>query len=791
MTMEFIQGGKGYCLNGLKTSPMKEVTLCFLERSWDQEVPMAVIMELAPLPTSPQDVPEQMPSLLVQYFDIFQEPHSLPSQRFRDHQIILKEEAEPTNIWPYHYPHIQKAEIEQSVKDKFPIPMIEELLEELHGARLFMKLDLCSGYHQIRMKKEDIYKTAFRTHDDHYEFLVMPFGLSNASYTFQEVMNEIFRPHLRRSVSIFFEDILIYNASWQEHLQDVEQLLAILRQHQLYAKLSKCSFGQAMVEYLGHIVSEQGVHADSKKIESMQTRSEWRGCWANDYEIVYKQGKKNVVVDALSCIPEGTLHHFSGPLIGALDDIQAEILQDPDLCSIVESLQQELAITPGFHLQNGHLYYHDKVVIPTSSPWRITMLLEFHSSLIGGHAGVLHTLQRIRANVFWKGQQKDVQQFVRQCEICQRQKYKTTSPACLLTPLEILQQIWDTVFMDFIDDLPRSQGQTVILVLVDKMSKYDHSLALHHPYMGESVADLFVREIIQLHCISRTIISDRDSVFVGNFWRELFRLQGTRLCMSTAHHPQKDGQTKVCPTLPEATHSGELRTLPEEVLLTKWKKRGTEYHQEILVKWMNLSAAHNTQVDLLEFRELYPDFHLEDKLVADAGGNVMTPHNDRFTEELWAMRLGLRLLQERAASGSFWWPYISNLPETFSAPIFFSGADIKNIQYIPLVHQVNKRCSFLLEFEKEAKTLLETLNPKNHPFGGQDVNASSLGWAMTAVSSRAFCLHGEVLTDGKKTDIHMLLPLIDMCNHSFYPNAKIVQEQEKGCSKMLIKVSLF
>ncbi|KAK8923420.1 hypothetical protein KSP39_PZI019559 [Platanthera zijinensis] len=160
----------------------------------------------------------------------------------------------------------------------------------------------------------------------------------------------------------------------------------------------------------------------------------------------------------------------------------------------------------------------------------------------------------------------------------------------------------------------------------------------------------------------------------------------------------------------------------------------------------------------------------------------------RIPEELWAMRLGLRLLQERAASGSFWWPYISNLPETFSAPIFFSGADIKNIQYIPLVHQVNKRCSFLLEFEKEAKTFLETLNPKNHPFGGQDLNASSLGWAMTAVSSRAFCLHGEVLTDGKKTDIHMLLPLIDMCNHSFYPNAKIVQEQEKGCSKMLIKV---
>ncbi|XP_020584435.1 histone-lysine N-methyltransferase setd3 isoform X2 [Phalaenopsis equestris] len=157
-------------------------------------------------------------------------------------------------------------------------------------------------------------------------------------------------------------------------------------------------------------------------------------------------------------------------------------------------------------------------------------------------------------------------------------------------------------------------------------------------------------------------------------------------------------------------------------------------------------------------------------------------------EELWIMRLGLRLLQERAKIGSFWWPYISNLPETFSVPIFFSREDIKNLQYAPLVYQVNKRCSFLLDFEKEIKTLLETLEPKHHPFGGQDPNASSLGWAMSAVSSRAFRLHGEVLSGGQKTDIHMLLPLIDMCNHSFQPNAKIVQEQEKGSSKMFVKV---
>lgn len=152
------------------------------------------------------------------------------------------------------------------------------------------------------------------------------------------------------------------------------------------------------------------------------------------------------------------------------------------------------------------------------------------------------------------------------------------------------------------------------------------------------------------------------------------------------------------------------------------------------------------------------------------------------------MKLGLRLLQERAKGGSFWWPYISNLPEEFNIPIFFSGDDIKNLQYAPLLHQVNKRCRFLLEFGKEVKFLLEGVAPKDHPFEGKDVDASSLGWAMSAVSSRAFRLHGEILSDGKQKDIPMMLPLIDMCNHSFHPNACIIQEQDAGDSKMLVKV---
>lgn len=157
-------------------------------------------------------------------------------------------------------------------------------------------------------------------------------------------------------------------------------------------------------------------------------------------------------------------------------------------------------------------------------------------------------------------------------------------------------------------------------------------------------------------------------------------------------------------------------------------------------------------------------------------------------EELWAMKLGLKLLQERAKTGSFWWPYISSLPETFNIPIFFPGEDIKNLQYSPLLYQVNKRCRFLLDFEQEVKRALENLKPNDHPFGGQAVDASSLGWAMSAVSSRAFRLYGKKLSGEINNDVPMMLPLIDMCNHSFKPNAIILQDQDDRDVKMLVKV---
>ena len=131
-----------------------------------------------------------------------------------------------------------------TIKDKFSIPMVEDLLDELNHAKFFSKLDLRAGYHQIRMKTEDIPKTAFKTHHGHFEFLVMPFGLTNVPTTFQSLMNRIFEPYLCKFILVFFDDILVYNPTFNQHLAHLKLTLEILRNHQLFIKESKCAFAQ-------------------------------------------------------------------------------------------------------------------------------------------------------------------------------------------------------------------------------------------------------------------------------------------------------------------------------------------------------------------------------------------------------------------------------------------------------------------------------------------------------------------------------------------------------------------
>ncbi|GJU17250.1 putative reverse transcriptase domain-containing protein [Tanacetum coccineum] len=201
-----------------------------------------------------------------------------------------------------------------TVKNRYPLPRIDDLYDQLQGARYFSKIDLRSGYHQLRVHEDDIPKTAFRTRYGHFEFRVMPFGLTNALAVFMDLMNRVCKPYLDKFVIVFIDDILIYSKTKEDHEVHLKLVLELLKKERLYDKFSKCEFWLQEVHFLSHVVNHNGIHVDPSKIEAVKnwkaptTPSEIRsffGRWIelfNDYgcEIRYYLGKANVVADALS-----------------------------------------------------------------------------------------------------------------------------------------------------------------------------------------------------------------------------------------------------------------------------------------------------------------------------------------------------------------------------------------------------------------------------------------------------------------------------------------------------------
>ncbi|KAL4558785.1 hypothetical protein LXL04_036987 [Taraxacum kok-saghyz] len=697
-----------------------------------------------------REVPEFLREALRSFKGLFSEPTGMPPKRNQEHQIILKDGTVPISVRPYRYPHFQKEEIERLIKemlaarviqasnspysspvilvkkkdgswrfcvdyralnratvpDKFPIPVIDELLDELHGSVIFSKLDLRSGYHQIRVKTEDVLKTAFRTHDGHYEFKVMPFGLTNAPATFQSVMNDVFRPHLRKFILVFFDDILIYSSSQEKHIGHLIIALKLLQEHCLYLNFKKCEFGQTRLSYLGHEVSSEGVSAEGNKIRAMtewptprnlkglrgflgltgyyrkfvqgyakiaspltdQLKKDkfgwnesaeaafqqlktamttvpvlampnfsktfivetdasgyglgavlsqdsrpiayyscvlgtkarlksiyekelmaivkavlkWRPYlmgrrfivrtdqlslkflleqrmvgsdyqkWVSklmgfEFDIQFRTGSSNKVADALS--RKETEPEFSNVEMGFWkfwDKLKEELKQDEFINKIKAELEADSGSQQGFSVfQVGNLLYKKRLVIPAKSALIPEIISEFHNSPIGGHSGEKKTYQRAVLEVYWVGMRRDIVDHIRKCVVCTQHKSLTSAPAGLLQPIPLPTRLWEEITMDFIEGLPKSEGWNVILVVVDRLSKYGHFIPLRHPFTAATVANSFMKEIVRLHGMPSSIISDRDKIFTSHFWLEMFRLHGVQLKKSTAYHPQTDGQTEV------------------------------------------------------------------------------------------------------------------------------------------------------------------------------------------------------------------------------------------------------
>jgi hypothetical protein len=173
------------------------------------------------------------------------------------------------------------------------------------------------------------------------------------------------------------------------------------------------------------------------------------------------------------------------------------------------------------------------------------VLSELHATPTAGYSGFTNTYDKVKRSFFWDGMKQDIHNFVVECDVCQRNKGETVKSLSTLQPLPIPPAIWKDVSMDFITGLPKSGNKSIIMVVVDRLSKYAHLCALQHPFTTSMVAQIFMDQTFKIHDMPHSIVSDCDPTFIRNFWQELFKLQGTQLHLSTSYHHQTDGEIEV------------------------------------------------------------------------------------------------------------------------------------------------------------------------------------------------------------------------------------------------------
>ena len=282
---------------------------------------------------------------------------------------------------------------------------------------------------------------------------------------------------------VYLDDILIYSKSPEEHAQHVEAVLSALEQHHLYAKASKCQLGMAELDFLGHTISGAGIKVDARKVKAIL---EW---------------------------PEPSDAHQLGCFLGLA----------------------------GFYRR----FVRGAVYVPSAADLRQVILREYHDTPFSGHLGMDKLLQGVSKDFWWPHQRDDVADYVRTCDSCQRNKLLNRAPAGLLQPLPTPERNWEQITMDLITGLPTaSEGHDTILVIVDRMSKMIHCAPTRKTITGPGLADLVINNVFRYHGLPRIVIPDRDPRTTSNFWRALFITLGTKLRVSTAFHPQTDGQTE-------------------------------------------------------------------------------------------------------------------------------------------------------------------------------------------------------------------------------------------------------
>lgn len=213
-----------------------------------------------------------------------------------------------------------------------------------------------------------------------------------------------------------------------------------------------------------------------------------------------------------------------------------------------QHLLQQLAIaldkTSHYTPSGDILRYKGGIYIGKEEHIKEQIINSFHTSALGGHSGMVANYQRIKRIFYWPGLKKQVHKFIAECAICQRAKSEHCQYPGLLDPLPLPTQAWTDITMDFVEGLPKSKGKEVILVVVDRYTKYAHFIALPHPYNVQTVAQAFIDIVFKLHGPPVSIVTDRDRIFTSNMWQAVFKSMDFQLKLSTAHHPQTEGQSE-------------------------------------------------------------------------------------------------------------------------------------------------------------------------------------------------------------------------------------------------------
>ncbi|KAL2246177.1 UNVERIFIED_CONTAM: Transposon Ty3-G Gag-Pol polyprotein [Sesamum indicum] len=472
-----------------------------------------------------------------------------------------------------------------TIRYHHPIPRIDDMLDELNGSTTFSKIDLKSGYHQIRIKEGDEWKTAFKTKYGLYEWSVMPFGLSNAPSTFMRLMNHVLRAFVGKFVVVYFDDILVYSRTMEEHVTHLKHVLEVLRKERLFGNLKKCDFCTNKVILLGFVVSGEGIIIDEEKVKAIRdwptptiigevrsfhglasfyrrfvkdfstmaaplnelTKKNVPFKWGNtqekafqaikdklthapllalpDFEFIesfpyvikHKKGKENIVADALSrryvllSIMDAKILGF-----GFIKDLYAN---DVDFGKVFGNCSASIGWDK-FYLNDGFLFRANQLCVPNYSV-RSLLLKEAHSGGLMGYFGISKTLGVLSEYFYWPKMRRDVEKFVGKCIVCHKAKSKL-NPHEFYMPLPIPSVPWEDILMDFVLGLPRSKrGTDSIFVVVDRFSKMTHFIACHKVDDASNIATLFFQEIVRLHGMPRTIVSDQDAKFLSYFWKTL------------------------------------------------------------------------------------------------------------------------------------------------------------------------------------------------------------------------------------------------------------------------------